>query len=128
MHRVHRLLLALALLISIVAFSPMGSIALAAVAATAPGLLTARAAVSAPTWVPRPRAAMPLLDRLFRRPSAALPPPASAFAARFDGVDDRITFGSTLATGTTASRVFAISFISDGTNLYETSRTVAMVA
>lgn len=45
-----------------------------------------------------------------------------------------ITFGSgfkattTLATGTTASRVFAISWISDGTNLYETARTVAMVA
>lgn len=45
-----------------------------------------------------------------------------------------ITFGTgfkptaTLATGTTSARVFAISFISDGTNLYETSRTVAMVA
>jgi hypothetical protein len=45
-----------------------------------------------------------------------------------------ITFGSgfkptgTLATGTTTARVFAISFISDGTNLYETARTVAMVA
>lgn len=45
-----------------------------------------------------------------------------------------ITFGSgfkptaTLATGTTAARVFAVSFISDGTNLYETARTVAMVA
>lgn len=45
-----------------------------------------------------------------------------------------VTFGSgfkpvgTLATGTTASRVFAISFISDGTNLYETARTAAMVA
>jgi hypothetical protein len=33
-----------------------------------------------------------------------------------------------LATGTVASRVFAVSFISDGTNLYETARTVAMVA
>jgi hypothetical protein len=45
-----------------------------------------------------------------------------------------ITFGtgfkpvSTLATGTTAARVFAISFLSDGTNLYETGRTAAMVA
>ena len=45
-----------------------------------------------------------------------------------------ITFGTgfkttaTLATGTTAARVFAISFVSDGTNLYETARTVAMVA
>jgi hypothetical protein len=45
-----------------------------------------------------------------------------------------ITFGSgfkptaTLATGTTTARVFALSFISDGTNLYETGRTVAMVA
>jgi hypothetical protein len=45
-----------------------------------------------------------------------------------------ITFGSgfkptaTLATGTTTARVFAVSFISDGTNLYETGRTVAMVA
>lgn len=45
-----------------------------------------------------------------------------------------ITFGTgfkttaTLATGTTAARVFAISFLSDGTNLYETGRTAAMVA
>jgi hypothetical protein len=45
-----------------------------------------------------------------------------------------ITFGTgfkptgTLATGTTAARVFAVSFTSDGTNLYETARTAAMVA
>lgn len=45
-----------------------------------------------------------------------------------------ITFGSgfkpvaTLATGTTSGRVFVVSFISDGTNLYETGRTAAMVA
>lgn len=45
-----------------------------------------------------------------------------------------LTFGTgfkptaTLATGTTSGRVFVLSFISDGTNLYETSRTVAMVA
>jgi hypothetical protein len=45
-----------------------------------------------------------------------------------------VTFGSgfkpvgTLATGTTAQRVFAVSFVSDGVNLYETGRTAAMVA
>lgn len=45
-----------------------------------------------------------------------------------------ITFGTgfkptgTLATGTTAARVFVVVFVSDGTNLYEVSRTVAMVA
>jgi hypothetical protein len=45
-----------------------------------------------------------------------------------------ITFGTgfkptaTLATGTTAARVFVIRWVSDGTNLYEASRTVAMVA
>lgn len=45
-----------------------------------------------------------------------------------------LTFGSgfkpvgTLATGTTGGRVFAVNFISDGTNLYETGRTAAMVA
>lgn len=45
-----------------------------------------------------------------------------------------LTFGSgfkatgTLATGTTSARVFVISFISDGVNLYERSRTAAMVA
>lgn len=45
-----------------------------------------------------------------------------------------LTFGSgfkptaTLATGTTTARVFALSWVSDGTNLYETARTVAMVA
>jgi hypothetical protein len=45
-----------------------------------------------------------------------------------------ITFGagfkpvSTLATGTTASRVFILVFYSDGTNLYEKSRTAAMTA
>ena len=45
-----------------------------------------------------------------------------------------ITFGTgfkptgTLATGTVTARVFAISFVSDGTNLYETARTIAMVA
>jgi hypothetical protein len=45
-----------------------------------------------------------------------------------------ITFGSgfkpvgTLATGTASGRVFAINWISDGTNLYETGRTAAMVA
>lgn len=45
-----------------------------------------------------------------------------------------ITFGAgfkvagTLATGTAASRVFIIAFVSDGTNLYEVSRTVALPA
>lgn len=45
-----------------------------------------------------------------------------------------ITFGSgfkptgTLATGTVTARVFVISWLSDGTNLYEISRTVAMAA
>ncbi len=45
-----------------------------------------------------------------------------------------ITFGSgfkptgTLATGTTSGRVFVVHWISDGTNLYESGRTVAMVA
>jgi hypothetical protein len=45
-----------------------------------------------------------------------------------------ITFGTgfktvgTLATGTTSGRVFAISFVSDGSNLYETGRTAAMAA
>ena len=45
-----------------------------------------------------------------------------------------ITFGGgfkavgTLATGTTSARVFAVSWVSDGTNLYETARTAAMVA
>ncbi len=45
-----------------------------------------------------------------------------------------LTFGSgfkptgTLATGTVTSRVFVVAWISDGTNLYETSRTAAMVA
>lgn len=45
-----------------------------------------------------------------------------------------ITFGTgfkptaTLATGTTTSRVFVVSWVSDGTNLYETGRTAAMVA
>jgi hypothetical protein len=45
-----------------------------------------------------------------------------------------LTFGQgfkpvgTLATGTTASRVFVVGWVSDGTNLYETGRTAAMVA
>lgn len=45
-----------------------------------------------------------------------------------------ITFGggfkptATLATGTTTGRVFVLTFVSDGVNLYEASRTVAMVA
>jgi hypothetical protein len=45
-----------------------------------------------------------------------------------------ITFGTgfkpvgTLATGTTSARVFVLSWISDGTNLYEVSRTAAIVA
>lgn len=45
-----------------------------------------------------------------------------------------LTFGTgfkttgTLATGTVSARVFVIDFVSDGTNLYEVSRTVAMVA
>jgi hypothetical protein len=45
-----------------------------------------------------------------------------------------ITFGSgfkptgTLALGTTANRVFVVTFVSDGTNLYERSRTVAITA
>lgn len=45
-----------------------------------------------------------------------------------------ITFGSgfkptgTLALGTTASRVFVVGWVSDGSNLYETGRTAAMVA
>jgi hypothetical protein len=45
-----------------------------------------------------------------------------------------LTFGTgfkptaTLVTGTTAARVFVVSWISDGTNLYEVSRTAAMPA
>ena len=45
-----------------------------------------------------------------------------------------ITFGSgfkpvgTLATGTVSARVFVFGFLSDGTNLYEISRTAAIVA
>jgi hypothetical protein len=45
-----------------------------------------------------------------------------------------ITFGTgfkpstTLATGTVAARIFVLEFISDGTNLYEVSRTAALVA
>jgi hypothetical protein len=45
-----------------------------------------------------------------------------------------MTFGTgfkpvgTLALGTTANRVFVVSFVSDGTFLYERSRTAAMVA
>jgi hypothetical protein len=45
-----------------------------------------------------------------------------------------ITFGTgfkptgTLATGTTTGRVFVVHWISDGTNLYESGRTAAMVA
>jgi hypothetical protein len=43
-----------------------------------------------------------------------------------------ITFGSgfkttgTLATGTVTARTFTINFVSDGTNMIEMSRTVAM--
>ena len=51
------------------------------------------------------------------------------------GVTSRtITFGTgfkpvgTLATGTTAARVFSVEWVSDGTNLYEVGRTAAMVA
>lgn len=45
-----------------------------------------------------------------------------------------ITFGTgfkpvgTLATGTATNRVFVVNFISNGTSLYETGRTAAMVA
>jgi hypothetical protein len=45
-----------------------------------------------------------------------------------------LTFGTgfkptgTLATGTVAARVFVLSFVSDGTSLYEVSRTAAMPA
>jgi hypothetical protein len=45
-----------------------------------------------------------------------------------------ITFGTgfkttgTLATGTSDAKVFVVSFVSDGTNLYEMSRTTAMTA
>lgn len=37
-------------------------------------------------------------------------------------------FTGTLATGTVSARVFVIGWVSDGTNLYETGRTAAMVA
>lgn len=49
-------------------------------------------------------------------------------------VSRTVTFGTgfkataTLATGTTSARVFVVSFVSDGTNLYEMARTIAMVA
>lgn len=45
-----------------------------------------------------------------------------------------ITFGAgfkptaTLATGTVAARVFVLEWISDGSNVYEVSRSIAMVA
>jgi hypothetical protein len=49
-------------------------------------------------------------------------------------VSRTITFGTgfkptaTLATGTTSGRVFVVTFVSDGTNLYESARTIAMPA
>lgn len=65
-------------------------------------------------------------------------PPAGSWRAVLiltSGTTSRtVTFGTgfkpvgTLATGTTASRIFAVNFVSDGTNLYEAGRTAAMVA
>ena len=65
-------------------------------------------------------------------------PPAGSFRAVLiltSGTTSRtVTFGTgfkptgTLATGTTAGRIFSVLFVSDGTNLYEAGRTVAMVA
>ncbi|PYR63549.1 MAG: hypothetical protein DMF91_03135, partial [Acidobacteria bacterium] len=48
------------------------------------------------------RTGVALADRLLRRPRAMFGSPAvpPAFGLRFDGVDDRVTFGKNLATGT----------------------------
>jgi hypothetical protein len=43
-------------------------------------------------------------------------------------VRDRLQADATLVTGTVAARVFVLSWISDGTSLYEVSRTAAMPA
>ncbi len=46
----------------------------------------------------------------------------TSYTMTFNGGSDLYSAG-TLATGTTDARVFTISFISDGTNMYETGRT-----
>jgi hypothetical protein len=71
-------------------------------------------------------------DMTINAAAALLGAKVSVVVTTPDTTSRTLTFGTsfktagTLATGTVASKVFTISFVGDGTNLNETSRTVAM--
>ena len=100
MSRASRYAVSVALLFGFLGFVPMRS-ALLSVVNAAPGLSLLRGrTVGSSTDLPPARHGMPLLDRLLRRPSlGGSPGGPSPFGLRFDGVDDRVTFGPALPLG-----------------------------
>jgi hypothetical protein len=93
-------------LLGLLSFLPLGSLPLSLSAASSSSLGLHRPSIGWSGAMAQARRGMPVLDRLLRRPGAAFGggavTPPSGFGLRFDGVDDRVTFGNTLATGTSA--------------------------
>src|SRR2546428_5636008 len=115
MERASRYVIVGAVLFGLLSFAPMRSAFLSVDAAPGLSLLRSRS-IGSSTWLPPARTGMPMLDRLLRRPASAgmgnaITPPA--FGLRFDGVDDRVTFGKTLATGT-ATFTVEVWFMREG--------------
>ena len=101
MQRASRYVIVSAVLFGLLSFAPMRSAFLSVDAAPGLSLLRGRS-IGSSTWLPPALTRMPMLDRLLRRPSSAgmgnaITPPGSGL--RFDGVDDRVTFGPALPLG-----------------------------
>ena len=129
MERASRDVIVGAVLFGLLSFAPMRSAFLSVDAAPGLSLLRSRS-IGSSTWLPPARTGMPMLDRLLRRPASAgmgnaITPPA--FDLRFDGVDDRVTFGKTLATGT-ATFTVEVWFMREGPGKTASTGTGGLVA
>src|SRR5207248_3524484 len=101
MQRANRYAITCALLCGLLCVLPLRSALMSVHAAPGLSLLHGRS-VGSSMGAPPERSGVSLVDRLLRRPRAMFGSPAipTGFGLRFDGVDDRVTFGKTLATGT----------------------------
>jgi VCBS repeat-containing protein len=101
MQRASRYAIVGALFCGLVSVLPIGSALMSVHAAPGLSLLTGRP-IGSSMGAPPARSGVSLIDRLLRRPRAMfgspVAPPA-VFGLRFDGVDDRVTFGPAPALG-----------------------------
>ena len=120
MQRAARFAITGLVLICLTKFFDGGSIPLVLSAAPAPDLRSQSASTGWHAIASSPlQSGMALVDRLLRRPRAMFGSPAipTGFGLRFDGVDDRVTFGKTLATGGDEGKVLLWEVATGATKL-----------